>query len=173
MKSKVHWNGGTACGGNKVSGFFYILLWSSLFVACQLSTEYWCGVHDLLNIFAVFLQCLSRQCRCGVAVVPPVYHLPGYACRNPGTDREGLCDSDRLAPDFSDDFGFNFNLSPLVAMIDQVKITVYKLHIATWLQFTPANCQHFELTLFPLFKHQGKCRTSVLNQGSPIFNKKS
>lgn len=103
MKSKVHWNGGTACGGNKVLGFFYILLWSSLFVACQLSTEYWCGVHDLLNIFAVFLQCLSRQCRCGVAVVPPVYHLPGYACRNPGTDREGLCDSDRLAPDFSDD----------------------------------------------------------------------
>lgn len=38
-----------------------------------------------------------------VAVVPPVYHLPGYACRNPGTDREGLCDADRLAPDFSDD----------------------------------------------------------------------
>ena len=57
-----------------------------------------------------------------------MYHLPGYACRNPGTDREGLCDSDRLAPDFSDHFGFDFNLSPLVAMIDQVKITVYKLH---------------------------------------------
>lgn len=69
-----------------------------------------------------------------VAVVPPC--IPASRlCLQESRHREGLCDSDRLAPDFSDDFGFNFNLSPLVAMIDQVKITVYKLHIATdWQQ---------------------------------------
>ncbi len=64
-----------------------ILFWSSLFVACQISKEDWCGVHDLFLLFSYHVYQDSA-----VMVVPRVYHLPGHACRNPGTDREGLCD---------------------------------------------------------------------------------